>query len=216
MANKYIKRGQVWFYRPTVTPSGHIQKGARPVIIVSNDHLNRSSDVVLAVPCTSQIKRNFPTHVLFIMDNQVSVALTEQAGPINTDELVNCIYTLEEYIMNQVDEALKISLGLAPAITSKHTDSFTDSPRPVDKKSETRASKQVEKFYARYAKKEEPAKQQTVSYNPAPGKGKWTAGTMHQLVKDYESTVDLQSVADKYSLSVSTLKQYYRKFKVLI
>ncbi len=208
MANKYIKRGQVWFYRPTVTPSGHIQKGARPVIIVSNDHLNRSSDVVLAVPCTSQIKRNFPTHVLFIMDNQVSVALTEQAGPVNTDELVNCIYTLEEYIMNQVDEALKISLGLAPAITSKHTDSFTDNPRPVDKKP---ASKQIDKFYARYSnlKKDEPSQS-----NEA--KGKWDKYRMRQLVTDYETAADLQLVADRYHLSLSTLKQYYRKFKVLI
>lgn len=209
MANKYIKRGQVWLYRPTVTPSGHIQKGARPVIIVSNDHLNATSDVVLAVPCTTQLKRNFPTHVLFIMDNQVSVALTEQAGPVNVDELVNCVYTLEAYIMNQVDEALKISLGLAPAIINKPAEQFTAHSRPADKKP---ASKQIDKFYARYSnlKKDEPVK------DTAPPKGKWTLSSMRELVNAYESSEDLQLVADRYHLSLSTLKQYYRKFKVLI
>lgn len=113
MNRKIIKRGQVWFYKPTVSPSGHIQKGPRPVIIVSNDHMNKSSAVVLAVPCTTQLKRNFPTHVLFIMDKIVNVALTEQAGPVNVDELVNLKYTLEGYILEQIDLALKISFGLS-------------------------------------------------------------------------------------------------------
>lgn len=216
MVTKDIRRGQVWFYRPTVTPSGHIQKGARPVVIVSNDHLNRSSDVVLAVPCTSQIKRNFPTHTLFIMDGTVSVALTEQVGPVNTDELVNCIYTLEAYIMEQIDEALKISLGLADVVINRPSEPSTNYSRPVDRPNADRKPRgsQTDKFYARYSniKQDEPEKEEES------GKGKWTTSKMQQLIEDYEAASEFQllSVANKYSLSMSTLKQYYRKFKALV
>lgn len=121
MAKNNIKRGQVWFYVPRVEPVGHIQKGPRPVIIVSNNHCNEHSPVVLAVPCTTQIKKNFPTHVMFIMDKQVNIAQADQAGPVNVDELVNIKYFLEEYIMERIDEAIKIAFGLTK-IPSRDTE----------------------------------------------------------------------------------------------
>lgn len=112
---KDIKRGQVWYHKPSIDASGHIQRGARPVIIVSNDRLNQSSSVVLAVPCTLQAKRNFPTHAMFIMNNQVSIALTEHVGPVNVDELTTHECTLENFVMDQVDHALLVSFGLREA-----------------------------------------------------------------------------------------------------
>lgn len=216
MINKSIRRGQVWFYKPTVTPTGHIQKGPRPVVIVSNDHLNQSSDVVLAVPCTTQIKRNFPTHALFIMKGKVNVALTEQMGPVNVDELTHLEYTLEEYIMNQVDEAIKVSLDFTKIATNKTDDTTYSQPvdKPVDNteihaevfKSKSTGS-QVDKFYSRYPqlKHEEDVKN-----------SKWTPVKMKELVLDYEYAEDKQSVAHKYGISIPTLKTYYRKFKLIV
>lgn len=117
MLNTNIKRGQVWYHVPTVTSSGHIQKGPRPVIIVSNNQCNENSPVLLAVPCTTQIKKNFPTHVMFIMNKQVNIAQTDQAGPVNVEELTNIKYILEDYVMERIDEALKIAFGLVPIPT---------------------------------------------------------------------------------------------------
>lgn len=209
--NKTIRRGQVWFYKPTVTPSGHIQKGSRPVIIVSNDKLNASSSVVLAVPCTSQIKRNFPTHALFIMDGAVSVALTEQMGPVNVDELVNLKATLEGYVMDQVDEALKISLGFSALPINAPVTAIPYHPpivnNCVDKVNNPAISSQVSKFYSKYPHLK-PQKEST--------RNRWTPERIKQLVIDYEASDDSKKVAEKYNLSVVTLDKYYRKFKMTI
>lgn len=118
---KTIKRGEVWYYAPPSEATGSIQQGARPVVIVSNNVLNETSPVLLAVPCTLQIKRNFPTHVLFIMNHRVSVALTEQVTPVNVSDLTTYKYTLEDFVMAQIDEALKISLGMSEVNTPSKT-----------------------------------------------------------------------------------------------
>ena len=152
--NKNIKRGQVWYYVPTVTPSGHIQKGPRPVVIVSNDRINETSGVVLAVPCTTQVKRNFPTHSLFILDRTVSIALAEQMMPINVDELTDLKATLDDYIMEQIDEAIKVTLGFKPvpftrpANNSNECEHANDSDENFDNSPHT--SSQITKFYSKY------------------------------------------------------------------
>lgn len=214
MINKSIRRGQVWFHKPQYTPTGHIQKGCRPVIIVSNDHLNQSSGVVLAVPCTTQLKRNFPTHVLFIMHNQVSVALTEQMGPVNVDELTSFEYNLEEYIMNQVDEAIKVSLGLAPAFTNRC--SAPNYPQPVEEpvdeltipdedSPDKPGGGQIDKFYSKYPQ----LKPKDDTKN-----NKWSDDKIDELIKDYESGEKLQTLADKWGITISTLRTYYSRFKL--
>ncbi len=55
-------RGEIWFAQLHVDPPG---KGKRPVIIVSIDARNRHerADTVLAVPLTTGVHRDFPTHI---------------------------------------------------------------------------------------------------------------------------------------------------------
>ena len=201
---KNIKRGQVWYHVPAVTPTGHIQKGPRPVIIVSNNQCNDNSSVLLAVPCTTQIKKNFPTHVMFIMNKQVSIALTEQAGPVNVDELTNLKYILEDYIMAQVDDALKISFGLAPipsSIPGRQLNPNYSIPREPVKKEPI--SYQVDKFYKKY-----------LDYTPKEPKkrNEWTNDKVRQFVEDC-SSLSTESVCAEYKLSKATMNNYLRKFK---
>lgn len=56
-------RGEIWFVQ---LPSDPPEKGRRPVIIVSLDARNRHerADTVLAVPLTTSIHKDAPTHVL--------------------------------------------------------------------------------------------------------------------------------------------------------
>lgn len=55
-------RGEIWFVQLHVDPPG---KGRRPVVIVSLDARNRHerADTVLAVPLTTSIHKEVPTHV---------------------------------------------------------------------------------------------------------------------------------------------------------
>lgn len=110
--NQEIKRGEVWYNRPKYTPTGHIQAGPRPVIIVSNDICNTYSSVVLAVPCTTARKKDMPNHVHFLVGGRINTALTEQVMPVNKSELTNYKYTMSEEDMRRIDLALSISLSL--------------------------------------------------------------------------------------------------------
>lgn len=208
MHNKHIKRGQVWFYKPSAITAGSIQRGPRPVVIVSNDVLNKTSSVVLGVPCTTQLKRNFPTHALFIMHGRVSVALTEQIMPINVNELTTLEYILEDHIMKQVDQALMSSLALdsntsnsshsgAPAI-AEPVDNYVDN---VDKKP---TGTQTAKFYSRYPQLAPPKRSRA---------SRWTEEKAKQLVEDFESIPSTQVMEKKYGLSYETLRRYYYKFR---
>lgn len=181
--NKEIKRGQVWFYKPSVERPGSIQKGARPVIIVSNDIMNLHSPVVLAVPCTTQLKRNFPTHVLFFMNGGVSAALTEQAGPVCVDELIDFKTLLPDYVMEQIDNALSISYGLKPMPTSDTQKASC--PRPVESSEISKARKE---------------------------RVKWTADTMKKFLSDCMSINNIHQVASKWGLSVTSALTYKSRF----
>jgi mRNA interferase MazF len=202
--DKNIERGQVWYHVPTVTPAGHIQQGPRPVIIVSNNQCNKNSPVVLVVPCTTQIKKNLPTHVLFIMNKQVNIALTEQAGPVNVDELTNLKYILEDYIMDQIDNALKIAFGLAPVPSNRRFNPNYSIPREPVKKEPI--GNQVEKFYKRYPdyKPEEPKEPKK--------RNEWTDDKIKQFIEDCFS-LSTEAVCAKYNISKATMKNYLRKFR---
>ena len=56
-------RGEIWFVQLSTDPP---DKGRRPVVIVSLDARNRHAraDTVLAVPLTSSVHKDVPTHML--------------------------------------------------------------------------------------------------------------------------------------------------------
>lgn len=57
------RRGEIWFVKLHVDPP---DKGLRPVLIVSVDarNLHARADTVLAIPLSTSIHRDTPTHVL--------------------------------------------------------------------------------------------------------------------------------------------------------
>lgn len=111
-----IKRGDVFFadLSPVV---GSEQGGTRPVLIIQNDIGNRFSPTVIVAAITAQIqKAKLPTHVEVNADRykfeRDSVILLEQIRTIDKSRLTDRITHLDEYLMEQVDEALEISFGL--------------------------------------------------------------------------------------------------------
>ncbi len=108
-------RGQIYWreYNATTTP-GVISK-KRPVLIVSNNVGNAASGIVLVAPLTSAPRKsNLPTQVEVFLDGIKSWIMTEQIICISQKSLTNYIATVTEHKMDEVDEAIKISLGLSP------------------------------------------------------------------------------------------------------
>lgn len=111
-----IKRGEI--YLADLSPVvGSEQGGQRPVLIVQNDVGNKYSPTVIIVAITAQIsKSKLPTHVEIPAAGhglkKDSVILTEQIRTIDKKRLIQLIGKLDYKIMDAVNIALNISLGL--------------------------------------------------------------------------------------------------------
>ena len=111
-----MQRGEVYFadLSPVV---GSEQGGVRPVLVVQNDIGNRFSPTIIVAAITAQIqKAKLPTHVEIKADahgfERDSVILLEQIRTLDKQRLTDKITHLSDEMMEDVDKALKISLGI--------------------------------------------------------------------------------------------------------
>jgi mRNA interferase MazF len=111
-----VKRGDV-FYADLSPVIGSEQGGIRPVLIVQNDVGNRYSPTVICAAITSQInKAKLPTHIevpcrkcALVKD---SVVLLEQVRTIDKRRLREKIGHFDDEMMERVNRALSVSLGI--------------------------------------------------------------------------------------------------------
>lgn len=96
---------------------GSEQGGVRPVLVIQNNIGNRFSPTVIVAAITAQIqKAKLPTHVEIKADKygfeRDSVILLEQIRTIDKQRLTDKITQLDGQMMDNIDNALEISLGL--------------------------------------------------------------------------------------------------------
>lgn len=111
-----VRRGDI-FYADLSPVVGSEQGGVRPVLIIQNDVGNRYSPTVIVSAITSQIdKAKLPIHVELQAGedglDRDSVILLEQIRTIDKRRLREKIAHLEGPVMEKVNEALAISVGL--------------------------------------------------------------------------------------------------------
>lgn len=110
-----VHRMELWWAALPTVP-GHVQRGTRPVVIVSNDLGNASSPVVSVVPCTTQRhKPALPTHV-YLRGYGLSggsIAMCEQVMPLDKSCLLRHIGTVYGwYDRLAIQHALATQLGI--------------------------------------------------------------------------------------------------------
>lgn len=111
-----IRRGDI-YYADLSPVIGSEQGGIRPVLIVQNNVGNRFSPTVIAAAITSQqSKANLPTHIPLNADtsglSKNSVVLLEQVRTIDKKRLKEKMGSIDESVMNDINNAISISLGL--------------------------------------------------------------------------------------------------------
>lgn len=109
-----VKRGDI-YYADLKGSIGSEQGGIRPVVIVQNDKGNRHSHTVIAAPVSSRLtKPPIPTHVQIPSTSleRSSIILLEQLRTLDKQRLGQWICTLDQKTIDEMDEALKVSLGL--------------------------------------------------------------------------------------------------------
>lgn len=114
-----VKRGDI-FYADLSPVIGSEQGGVRPVIVIQNDIGNKYSPTIIIAAITSQInKAKLPTHIEINAPDyglpKDSVVLLEQIRTIDKRRLREKIGNFDDVMMDNVDECLKISIGLDDA-----------------------------------------------------------------------------------------------------
>ena len=111
-----IRRGDIFYadLRPVV---GSEQGGIRPVLILQNDVGNRHSPTVICAAVTSKMKKaKLPTHVEISASEyhmeKDAVILLEQVRTIDKTRLRDKVCHIDEWMIQKVEKALKISLDL--------------------------------------------------------------------------------------------------------
>ena len=111
-----VKRGEI-YYADLSPVVGSEQGGMRPVLIVQNDVGNKHSPTVIAAAITSKTdKTQLPTHIPVSASTcglaKDSVVLLEQVRTLDKTRLRERMGELDSGSMQQVNNALSVSLGL--------------------------------------------------------------------------------------------------------
>ena len=111
-----VKRGDIYFADLTGIEHhcGSEQTGWRPVMIVQNDVGNYYSTTTIIATITSKIKGSQPTHVYLesgILDKD-SIVCLEQLKTIDKQRLGRFICNVGDSIMERVNGAIQIGLGI--------------------------------------------------------------------------------------------------------
>jgi len=114
---EYPRRGEIYLTTLDPTVGREIQK-TRPALVIQNDVSNRLSGVTIVAPITSTVRFPLnPVHVLLAAGRSTGLSLTSVAvfSPIRAVDRIRLIKRLgavDTETMEQVDEGIKISLGL--------------------------------------------------------------------------------------------------------
>ncbi len=110
-----IRRGELYYadLNPVV---GSEQGGIRPVLVLQNDVGNKYSPTIIAAATTSKLtKAKLPTHIELTREYsplpKTSIVLLEQIRTIDKSRIKEKIGELPPEIMQQIDNALLVSLG---------------------------------------------------------------------------------------------------------
>jgi mRNA interferase MazF len=109
------KRGEIWTVN--FNPGrGSEQKGLRPALIIQNDIGNQYAATTIVAAITTTIKK-YPVTVIIPVRvgglKETSIVNLAQILTIDKGRLIKKLGSLEKDRMDEVDEAIKVSLGIA-------------------------------------------------------------------------------------------------------
>jgi mRNA interferase MazF len=111
-----VRRGEIILanLEPVI---GSEQGRIRPVLVIQNDISNENSPTTIIAPITSRIySKQFPTNVFITKKesklDKDSTILLNQIRTIDKTRIKKRISVLDNFLINKVDLAIKISLSL--------------------------------------------------------------------------------------------------------
>jgi len=109
-----VRRGDVVIVNLDPTIGVEIKK-TRPAIVVSNDSINRFSQLVVVVPLTKNTAHLSPSHVVIPKGTArltfSSKAVTEQIKAVDKQRIVKKLGALPPAVLAQVERSIKNTLA---------------------------------------------------------------------------------------------------------
>lgn len=118
-----VYRGEIYF--ADMGPvEGSEQGGTRPVLVIQNNVGNHYSPTTIVAAITGQKEKNrLPTHVFLPKETSKlrkdSIVLLEQIRTISKHRLKCKMGEVGDWMMEQIDAALAVSIGFVPPVKSK-------------------------------------------------------------------------------------------------
>ncbi|HRZ85250.1 MAG TPA: type II toxin-antitoxin system PemK/MazF family toxin [Candidatus Paceibacterota bacterium] len=114
--NLDIKKGDILIvnFEPI---KGSEQGRVRPALVIQNNLLNKYSPLTIVAPITSKIyEKEYPTNVVISkadsLLNNDSTVLVNQMRTIDKQRILKKISSLNNFIMDEVNSAIKVCLSL--------------------------------------------------------------------------------------------------------
>lgn len=111
-----IKQGEIYLVNLDPTIGGEIKK-TRPVIVVSNNVINRYSRVIVVVPTTGNIKNLSPSHAVIPKGmgglDKGSKAVAEHIKSVDKQRLTKKLGKLSDEYLSIVLESLKNTFNIS-------------------------------------------------------------------------------------------------------
>jgi mRNA interferase MazF len=111
-----IKRGDILLvnFEPV---KGSEQGRVRPAIVIQDDVLNKFSPLTIVAPVTSKVYlKEYPTNIFIKKEdsalNNDSTVLLNQIRTIDKRRIIKKLGSLDIFLMNKVDLAIKVCLSL--------------------------------------------------------------------------------------------------------
>ena len=110
-----VRRGEIFWF-DFGTPMGSVQGGKRLALVIQNDSGNFSSPTTIIAAITSKEKNSYPFHVQITAQESGlkldGTVLLEQILTVNKNRLTEKAGQLFSFKMKEIDDALKVSLGI--------------------------------------------------------------------------------------------------------
>lgn len=106
-----MRRGEIYFIQRHDTVGSETAK-SRPGVIISNNVLNATSDVVEVVYLTTAPKKDMPTHVVIKATGIESTVLCEHIDHVSKNLVGSWCGVCSEEEMREIETALLVSLGV--------------------------------------------------------------------------------------------------------
>lgn len=127
--SRVISRGEIYYITSRNDSTGSEQRSGRPAVIVSNNFCNDSSPVLEVCYLTLKEKTKLPTHVFIDRGAcENSTILCEQVTSVAIERIGDFMCRLPDDLMDAVDKALVVSLGLQYIIEQETKKPVTSVP----------------------------------------------------------------------------------------